>query len=401
MVTPSSKVKTHSLIFGRLWIWGLVVVLIGVFLLWLMLRVDRHNAPASAASRVSATAAPRVDASPKTSVVAQSWDQRWSQWLLRLGTAGNDAELATEFEALIVADPARALAAALRETDAARRTSLIQAILLLWAETDPTAAAAKARALPDAERAVGVAAVLAGASGRPDVAVRLAVEFCRDDPALASGHGYALIAALGRTGEFRAAIRFALGEESAADGEDRNKWLKAAFAQWAAQNPTAAMAAIQELPGAGSRFEALESIAANRVHTDPAGLAATLRHLPPGPERSLVLGQALHVWANSDPKTAADWLNRLEPSLELDAGAAALATATQSQTLNRRPEVALSWAESIVGAELRSRTLATVVQKWAATDAASASRYVQASTDLLPEDRAALVAALNANTQAP
>jgi hypothetical protein len=325
---------------------------------------------------------------------ARRWDERWQQWLLHLGMPGLDAELAAEFEALIMGDPARALASARRETDFTRRTSLLQAILLLWADTDPGAAAAQARALPDAERAIGVAAVLAGASDRPDMAVRLATEFCRDDPALASEHGYALIAALGRTGEFRAAIRFAVGDETAVDGEDRNKWLKAAFAQWSAQNPAAAMTAIQELSGSGNSFEALEAVAASRVRTDPIGLAETLRQQPTGADRNLVLGQTLRTWVNNDPKTAADWLNQLDPSLELDAGAAAVAAATQSHIINHRPEVALSWAESIVGAEIRSHTLATVVEKWAASDPSSALHYVKTSTDLLPEDRTILISSL-------
>ena len=374
------------------------MVLLAVVVLWVIFLGEHPKTPTPVIPPVSVVVKPREEVLAKTPVVP-NWEERWQQWLQHLSTPGRDAELAEEFEALIIADPARALARARRESDATRRTSLLQAILLLWAEIDPSAAAAQARALPDEERAVGVAAVLAGVSNQPNIAVRLATEFCRDDPALASEHGYALIAALGRTGEFRAAIRFAVDADGAVEGEDQNKWLKAAFAQWAAQNPTAAMAAIQELPGAGPRFEALEAIATKRVRIDPAALAVALHNLPVGPDRSLVLGQTLRTWANNDPKTAADWLNQLDPSLELDAGAAAVATSTQSRTLNQRPEVALSWAESIVSAELRSRTLVAVVQKWAEHDPSAAQHYAQSSTDLLLADRETLIAAIK--TPAP
>jgi hypothetical protein len=398
MNSPPSNANPASDAARIRWLSGLVSLSIGGVMAWLIV-LSRQPAGSIPETPSVSTAPASKSAALPIATADQNWDERWRQWLVRLSATGQEVELAAEFEALILENPARALASARRETDAARRTSLIQMILLLWAESDPAAAAAQARALPDEERALGVAAVLAGVSNQTEVAVRLATEFCRDDPALASEHGYALIAALGRTGEFRAAIRFAVGAEAAVEGEDQNKWLKAAFAQWAAQNPAAAMAAIQELPGGGPRFEALDAIATNRVLTDPAGLAAALRNLPVGPDRSLVLGQTLRAWVNSDAKTAADWLNQLEPSLELDAGAAAVATSAQSHTLNQRPEVALSWAESIVSAELRSRTLVAVVQKWAMHDLLAAQHYVQTSTDLLPADRVTL---LNMpNTPAP
>ncbi|HEU5080600.1 MAG TPA: hypothetical protein VFT72_15415 [Opitutaceae bacterium] len=322
--------------------------------------------------------------------------QRWQQWLVQLDTPGHEMALATEFESLVRANPRGALAFAEQQREP-RRSSLVQTILLLWSAIDPSAAAAEVRTLPDSERAAAVAAVLSGAADRPDEAVKLAVEFCRDDPALASQHGYALIAALGRNGEFRRAIQFALENGNAGADEDHSKWLKQAFAQWAAQNPTMALAAGQDLPQPGDRFEALEAISANRLRTDPRGLAETLRRLPPGADRSLVLAQSLRAWARQDPKNAAEWIDRLEPSVELDAGSAAIAEATQGQLQNRRPEVALSWGESIVAPDLRSRTIAAVVLKWAATDREAALAYAETSNDLLDENRAALLRTLNKN----
>lgn len=260
--------------------------------------------------------------------------------------------------------------------------------MLLWAEADPIAAAAHVRNLPDAERATGFVAVLAGAVSQPEIAVRLADEFCREDPSRAFVYGRTLIAALGRAGENRAALRFALEDHHTEPGEDRNKWLKAAFSQWAARDPKAALAAIQEVPGEGPRFEALDAIVTSRMQADPAETAETLRLLPAGPDRNLALGQALRGWVDKDPKTAATWLAHLDPSPELDAGAEAVATQAQ---LQQRPEVALSWAESISSAESRSRTVSFIVQRWAHNDAAPALRYIQTTPHLLPEDRAKLL----------
>jgi hypothetical protein len=355
-------------------------------------RQRAHSHLASDTAHLSAApAAPRVAAN---SPLRSSWDERWQQWLTQLSAPGRDLELATEFEELVRVDPRLALTRARQEPEP-RRSSLVQTILILWSGTDLAGATAEVRALPDSERALAVASVLSGAIDQPDEAVKLAVEFCRDDPALASEHGYALIASLGRKGEFRRAIRFAVENGNIGADEDHNKWLRQAFAQWAAENPTTALATVSELAEPGARFEALEAITANRVRTDPQGLAETLRLLPPGPDRTLVLAQALRGWVQQDPKTAADWLDRIQPSSETDAGAAAVANATQNHLQNRRPEVALSWAESIVASDLRSRTLANVVQRWATTDVDGARRYAESSTDLLADDRAALLKSLN------
>lgn len=339
----------------------------------------------------SSPVSPPQMAAPRTEMVAPlSWEERWQQWLVRLAASGRDVELVSEFEALVVADPQRALTYAQRE-DEPRRTCLIQTIFVLWSESDLGSAIAQARTLPDTQRATAVAVVLAGMADRPEDAVKLGTEFCRRDPALALEHGYALIATLGRVSDFRRAVRFAAEARDLVTDEERTKWLKAAFAQWSAENPASALAAIQELPESGARFEALEAIAAQRVRSDPAGLVATLRQLPAGADRSVILAQALRGWVRQDPKTAAEWIDRLEPSSELDAGAAAVAGATQNQLDDRSPKVALSWASSIVAPELRSRTVTSVVQTWATTDPTAARRYAEESTDLLPEDRAALV----------
>jgi hypothetical protein len=378
------------------WSVGAIVALlatgVGLMLVPLVFDPGQPDLASTQTAPASTMTVPAAHPAPVAREIAMpTWDERWHSWLARLSAPGDDAALAAEFEELVNAAPRRALLRAQREPNQARRESLIPAVLLLWAEADPIAAAAHARTLPDSERGIGVAAVLAGASHQPSVAVKFADEFCRSDPSLAYAHGRALITALGRVGEHRAAIRFALEDHNAEPGEDNNKWLKAAFAQWAAKDPHAALAALHELPDEAARFEALDAVVTSRLRIDPAGIAETLRLSPSGHDRDLALGRALRTWADQDPASAATWLDQLHPSPELDAGAKAIATQPQ---LEHRPDVALSWAESIASAESRSRTVSMVVQRWADRDAATALHYIQTSPHLLPEDRAKLLAAV-------
>jgi len=240
--------------------------------------------------------------------------------------------------------------------------------------------------------------VLAGASKDTAVAVQLAREFCRTDHELALEHGYSLVNTLGKTGKFRAAVAFAAEASVGEESEDANKWLKAAFAQWSTLDPVAALAAVNELAGPAHRFEALDSVVTSRVGVDPAGLAEALRRLPSAEDRNLVLGHALRIWVNNDVGPASQWLNQQEPSADLDAGASAVAKATQEKMLNQRPEVALSWAESIISPELRSRTLFAVVSKWSVQEPVLARHYVESSTCLLPAERVELLTHLQNKT---
>ncbi|MFT3870957.1 MAG: hypothetical protein QM715_21090 [Nibricoccus sp.] len=323
------------------------------------------------------------------------FDDRWKAWSGQLGTSGREADLAVEFETLVAVNPARALELARHEKDLQRRNHLVSLILLLWAESDPVPAASKAGSLPPEERREAVAAVLAGASKNPTTALQLAHDFCRKDRELSLEHGYSLVNIMGQIGKFRLAVDFAAEAAAGAESEEASKWLKAAFAQWAQRDPATAMAALHELAAPSLRFEALDALAAGRIGLDPAGLAEALRKLPPGEDRNVVLGHALRTWVKDDLKTASTWLNNQSPGAEMDAGVSAVAQATQAQMLNQRPEVALSWAESIVSPELRSQTLVAVVTKWALEQPAQARRYVESSDDLLPSDRADLLVRLS------
>ncbi len=296
------------------------------------------------------------------------------------------AGLIALLEEWVADDPLRALTFARAESDPQLRGRFLFAVLCACAKSDPEAAAGQARALPEADRTNAVAAVLTGVAHEPETAARLAGRLCRDDPALAREHGYALIAALAQTGEYRTAVRFAVAAESAGEGEDRLKWIQAAFSHWARQEPEYAALASLQLPDAGTRFEALMAVIPHWVQTDPAGVASVMQELPEEVDRRNLMGETLRLWVKRDPVQAAGWLSRLDPNPDLDSGAAALASLPS--LVAGRPEVAIGWAESIIDPHLRSRTLAEILQQWASSDPAAARSYLAHSTMVLDEDRA-------------
>lgn len=326
-----------------------------------------------------------------------AFQARWERWKAAYSGAPNDdALLAAGFEALARENPSRLFRLLQTEPDHGFRKGLVCIALMLWAETDSAAAAGAAETLPYADRSEGVAAVLAGASARPEEALALAEGLCARDPELYPDHGYSLVSALGGAGRFDLALRFAREERAGVDEDTRSKWLKAVFAAWAAKEPGAALGALQRLEGENQRFEALDSYASARAKGDPVGLAETLRAMPEGPERNSILGQALRAWTDADPLSASAWLEKQSPSAVLDPGIAAVAS-TASRT-NRSPEAALSWAESIEDPELRSRTLHDVLRDWAQKDPACVLGYLKTSSDLSPSDRERLVPLLGLPT---
>ena len=265
----------------------------------------------------------------------------------------------------------------------------IAAILDELAHSDPDAAAEFLRSLPETERRQAVAAVLMAAAREPGDAVQLANRFVQADPETARDHGYSLMSALAQAGEFDAALRFVeLQDTALGQSEDPGKWVNALYVAWTEREPMAAVAhATQRLTGS-VQSEALRSVAAKWAATHPRAAADYFsRHARQQPDAFDV---SLRTWVEKDPAGAARWLGKFAGSASVDAGAAALATAPTTT----EPGVALKWAQRISRVELRSSTLASVVRRWAETDPVAAQHYVQSSQELLPADRAVLLASL-------
>ncbi len=317
-------------------------------------------------------------------------DAHWKALAARPGNPARNQEMAAAIEELAASNPERALALAQGETNLPLRKDLLNAALRGWASVHPEAAGQWALAQPVAGREAAVAAILSGAAHDPELATQTALSLSQKDPERAGEYGANLIAALGGVGEFDRAAHFA----SSAPAEYRAGWLTAAYSSWGQYQPQNAAAAAAGLPDPEARQAALQAAYAGWSLADPKGLAEQAVNLPAGPDKTFTLTEALRNWAVNDPKASAEWMNHLESNPDLDAGVAAVATSWQ---LVQKPDVAVSWAESIVDPQLRSSTLATVLRQWAEKDPAAARHYAETSTDLSPEERTDLLADFNNN----
>jgi hypothetical protein len=171
----------------------------------------------------------------------------------------------------------------------------------------------------------------------------------------------------------------------------REAWAETAFARWGESAPREAAAAAAVL---GRRDPAMGSLAFRSTvigwaQTEPVSLADFAIRLPAGDDRTYALGEALRQWVDQDPVGLAGWLDRFEPNRDLDEAVSQVAL--QPFLAERRPGVAVSWAESITDRHLRSETLGRIVQAWATTDRAGALVFVEGSTAFDPVQRADLL----------
>jgi hypothetical protein len=307
-------------------------------------------------------------------------EHQWQQLLSQPGTPARNATLADLLEKLAAVDPTRAMTVAQAEGNLKLREALVQASLRGWARSSPTNAANWALALPDSnDRERALSTVFAGAvAANPDGAVRLGLSLFRNNPDQARGCGSSLITALGDAGDFETAAHMAAN----GDEQTRSGWMAGAYSQWAEFQPEQASKAAAAIEDPDLRNQALHGIIGGWAEADPATLVQFVMQLPPDAERGSLLSQSLERWVKHDPEAASQWINNHETGPDTDQGAAAVATMD-----SLKPDLAVSWAVSVVNPKLRSETLVTVLRNWVTVDLPAAERYFQTTKDLLPEDR--------------
>jgi hypothetical protein len=275
----------------------------------------------------------------------------------------------------------------LAEFDPALRQTLLSAVLCSWASVAPDAAANWSLQRPFSERGIDIAAVFAGAAHDARGVLALANRIVREDPALAHDHGCSLVLVLTERGAFSEAAHFA-GLGSA---EHREAWLSTAYGIWAEHEPVSAAKAALALNNNADRALAAHTVIARWSLLDPHALADFALGLQPGAIRQFAFSSALVRWADQNVAAASAWIDALEPNLEIDAGVAAVAS--QPSLIAVQPEIAASWAESILDADLRVRTLALIVQEWRKIDPVSARTYVETNS-AIADDRTRILASL-------
>ena len=303
---------------------------------------------------------------------------------------GRNNALATLLEKMAATEPAKAMGLANQEKNLLLRHTLDMAVLKGWASVSPGDAAAAALGLPDhEEQNAGLDAVFAEAVAvGPDGALSLGKNLVQQRPDRAIELGNKMVDALCGAGQFDAAAQFA----ASGTGPEQGAWTGNVFSNWSQVQPELAAQAALAIADPDTRNTALHGVVGGWAQADPAGLTQFLGTLPAGGDRPAMLTQSLGAWVKEDPVAASAWINNNGGlGSDVDQGVASVATANYL-----KPDVAITWADSITDPTLRSQTAASVVSDWVHTDVGAARAYVQSTTNLLPEDRKRLTELLAA-----
>jgi hypothetical protein len=290
------------------------------------------------------------------------------------GSEAQELRVGELLKQLATEDPVAVLELAAAEPVRARRLRWMSAALEGWSAAEPGQAAdwVTKQFQDDLDaRDVALGAVVRGAARQADLKLAEAV-LARVNAAFPEGSAtrrWEFVAVLGGRGEFAGAVDFAMR----AGQDDRGDLLQVAFGSWACARPEEAATAVLAISDAAKRGPAWDAVVARWAAGDPEKLTMFAVGLRDEPARRRALAQALPQWILRSPAEATAWLERRPPSAELDPGAAAVGSF--APLARQRPEVAMEWAESIVNADLRRQTVASVMCIWMQADPAAAGAY--------------------------
>jgi hypothetical protein len=164
--------------------------------------------------------------------------------------------------------------------------------------------------------------------------------------------------------------------------DDQGVLLNFAAGQWARTDPKQAADWVERLPPGVTHDQALVGLGASWAEVDPERAADFAVQLPRGPSRQLALQQAIGNWILVDPSAAGRWINQFE--LDQDFDQAIVALATLPSLADEHVDLALSWASTIVDLRMRSAALSLIIANWAARKPAEAIGYLRSAN--LPND---------------
>lgn len=169
--------------------------------------------------------------------------------------------------------------------------------------------------------------------------------------------------------------------------------LEAVTAAWRNRAYAAAAARVMRWSDLQDRRQIILPMLIDWVHANPAEAAQFAQRQSEGAERRESLEAALRAWAEIDLPSATAWLNAQQPQPDYDAAVAVIATSRP--LIERCPDVALSWAESIDQPQLRWESTASVVLGWIRRDRAAALNYVEHTASLRSDERSRLLEFVN------
>ena len=164
--------------------------------------------------------------------------------------------------------------------------------------------------------------------------------------------------------------------------EDQGVLMNYAAGQWARTDPRQAADWVERIPPGVTHDQALIGLGASWAEVDPERAADFAVQLPHGPPRQLALQQAIGNWILVDPGAAGRWINQFE--LDQDFDQAIVALATLPSLADEHVELALSWASTIIDVRMRSAALGLIISNWAARQPTQAMGYLRSAN--LPND---------------
>ncbi len=301
-----------------------------------------------------------------------------------------DQELTQLFESWAQQDPRSALAAAERFAEAGLRETLLGAVVSGWVAREPDAAFAWATT-PSRTDQYGMIAIDKLAKSDPQRAMRLTSALTgRDESFYQQAYG-TIIGSIANDGRYLEARKML---ESVASPTLREQLSAELAGTWGRYQPKQTAQWLLGFPEGAMREGALGNVAYSWAQSDPQGAAAFAASLPPGGSRKQALVNAVIAWADKDIAAASAWLDKFDMDRDNDAAVAAIATSPK--VVGRDPEVALSWAESIVGIDERTEAIGQIAAQWAEKDRNAARKYLEKTSLLNPTQRAELIGRLDA-----
>ncbi len=276
------------------------------------------------------------------------------------------------------------------------RQELYGSFFRQWANTDPTAAAAKLRQLAemspgvpvwndligqvvaqwantDLNRAVAWTKALPEGPDKARILVQLSYRWVESDPRAAATYASTqnapdlLKVVVGKWAENdpRTAADWANGLPA---GGERKGAIVSMAASWAQKDPQAAAAYVGGLSAEDAKTPAALAVVAVWANANPAEAAKWVAQMPEGAVRELALGQLMSAWTGSSAEGASQWLKKLPATHLRDAAVNAYCTVMDATD----PVASFEWAKIISDEALRTQRIESAATAWAEMNPAMA-----------------------------
>ncbi|HEY2343664.1 MAG TPA: hypothetical protein VGH90_11560 [Chthoniobacteraceae bacterium] len=313
-------------------------------------------------------------------------------------------------------EPQEALAWVAKRQDPALRSEVIKAAFANLAAKDSAAAIEQANALPEGEgRDSALAAVIRSAATadpkaaakmladlhagaqRDNAAVKICQAWAATDPRSAldwlignarpMGPGNRDFDSIVKNWAEKAPRDAAAWAGALPPGANRNAALNAAAAALASTDLHLAQSMFDQLPSE-AQGKAAGALAEQYLIGDVDQARAWAESLPAGAGQAAAFAKIAASTAEFDPKGTADWLNTLPSGPARDQAILPFSEAVRKED----PETAITWVLSISDPLTRQDELARVASWWRGTDAKALRAWLDADTQLTPEEKRHLLA---------